>query len=260
MSIGQTTPRFSVEGLREHEDAHRPKSQINVGEAERWASAIGGTILVTNGLRKGSLGGLALALLGGSLVYRGVTGHCQAYRALNIDTSDKHQADATQHIHQGTLVKHSVTIERPAADLYAYWRDVEKSSTYMTNMKSVTKLDETRSRWVSEGPFGKTYSWDSEIINDEPGRLIAWKSLPGGDVDNAGSVRFEESTGGRGTVVTLELNYEPPAGVVGQVIAKVLGESPDSHARENLRHFKQIMEAGEIPTIQGQSSGRASVA
>ena len=253
------TPRFSVEGLRQHEDANRPQSPINVGEVERWASAIGGTLLVAHGVRKGTFGGLALAMLGGSLVYRGVTGHCQAYCALNIDTSDKHQAAPTDHIHQGTLVKHSLTVNRPASDLYAYWRDVENSPRYMTNIQAVQKIDDKKSHWISSGPFGKTFSWDSEIITDQPDRLIAWKSLPGADVENAGSVHFEPATGGRGTVVTLEVNFEPPAGIVGLTVAKLLGESPSRHTLENLRQFKQLMETGEIATTEGQPSGRSPV-
>ena len=250
-------PRFSIEGLRQYEEAHRPGSEINVGEVERWASAIGGTLLVAHGLRRMTFGGLALALVGGSLVYRGVTGNCQVYKALDIDTSGKHQADDTQHIHQGVLIKQTVTIDRPAAELYPFWREVENSPKFMSNVVSVEKTGANKSHWVSTGPFGKTFSWDSEIINDQPDRLIAWKSLPGGDVDQAGTVRFEEASGGRGTVVTLEVNYEPPAGVVGWTIAKLLGEDPERHSRENLSNFKQLMETGEITTAAGQPSGRA---
>jgi len=250
--------RFAVKGIREHEDSHRLHSDINVGDVERWASTIGGTILVAHGLRSRSFGGLALALIGGGLVYRGVTGHCETYHALNIDTSDKHRTSDSEHIHQGVLIKHSTTINKSPAELYAFWRDVENCPRFMSNVESVSKQDETHSHWVSTGPFGHKFAWDSQIINDQPDRLIAWNSLPGGDVNVAGSVRFEPATGGRGTVVTLEFNYEPPAGIVGLTVAKLLGEDPDRHARENLRHFKQLMETGEIPTIEGQPSGRAS--
>jgi uncharacterized membrane protein len=251
------THHLSVEGIREYEEAHRPTRAINVGEVERHASTIAGTLLVVHGLRKGSLAGLATALLGGGLVYRGVTGHCPAYAALRIDTSDKHQADPSDHVHQGHLTKHAVTIDRPAADLYAYWRDVENAPRFMGNIESVRKLDGTKSRWVASGPFGAKLAWDSEIIVDEPGRLIAWKSLPGAAINQAGTVRFEEDLVGPGTVVTVELNYEPPAGVVGLTVAKLIGEDPDRQALENLRRFKQLMEAGEIPITRAQPSGRS---
>jgi len=254
---GTHTPRFSVQGIREHEEARLPSSEINVGDVERWASTIGGTLLVANGLRRGTFGGLAAAILGGSLVYRGVTGHCNAYKALNIDTSDKHRSDATEHVHKGRLIKHVVTINRPAAELYAFWRDEANAPKFMLNMVSVEKLGGNRSRWVSSGPLGKTFAWDSEVFNDQPGRMFAWKSLPGGDVELAGTARFDELPAGRGTVVTLELNYEPPAGLLGVTVAKVLGQDPDKLAMEDLRRFKQLMEAGEIATTAGQPSGRA---
>ncbi len=250
--------RFSVQGIREHEEARLPKSDINVGQVERYASTIGGTLLVAQGLRQGTFGGLALALLGGGLVYRGVTGHCYTYDALNIDTSDKHRSDEGEHVHKGRLIKHTVTVNRPAEELYHFWRDVRNTTKFMTNIRSAESTGPKTSRWVSDGPMGKTFAWDSEIINDQPGRLIAWKTLPGADINQAGTVRFEPATGGRGTVVTVEVNYEPPAGLVGLAIAKVLGEDPDARTRENLRQFKQLMEAGEIPTIDGQSSGRES--
>jgi uncharacterized membrane protein len=241
------SPRFSIKGIREHEDAHHPTSGINVGEVERWASAIGGTLLVAHGLRRGSFGGLALALIGGGLVYRGVTGHCEVYQALNIDTSDKHPASDTGHIHEGVLVEHSVTIDRPARELYAFWHDVENAPRFMSQVRSVRKDAEGRTHWVATGPLGRTYEWDSEIINDEPGRLIAWKSLPGADLDHAGSVRFEPAPDGRGTVVTLEMNYEPIAGALGLTVAKILGQDPDQIASENLGDFKRLMEAGDLP-------------
>jgi len=254
---GIHTPRFSVQGIREHEESHLPTSQVNVGDAERWASTIGGTLLVAQGLRRGTFGGLALAILGGALVHRGVTGHCNAYKALDIDTSDKHRSDADEHVHKGRLIKHSVTINRPAAELYAFWRDEANVPKFMLNIVSVHKQGGNRSHWVSSGPLGKTFAWDSEVFNDQPGRLFAWKSLPGGDVDLAGSVRFEEAPGDRGTVVTLELNYEPPAGLLGVTVAKILGQDPDKLANEDLRRFKQLMETGEIATTAGQPSGRA---
>ncbi len=249
-------PRISVQGIREYDEGHRPTSEINVGDVERWVSAIGGALLVGDGLRRGHFGGLALALLGGSLVYRGVTGHCQAYEALHVDTSNKHRSADEEHIHKGRLIKHVATVDRPAEELYTYWRDEANSPKFMANIEAVAKTGAKTSHWVSRGPLGKTFAWDSEIIVDEPGRLFAWKSLPGGDVSNAGSVRFEPATGGRGTVVTVEINYEPPAGALGVAVAKVLGEDPDHQTGENLRRFKQLMETGEITTIEGQTSGR----
>ena len=213
-------------------------------------------MLVVQGLRSRSLPGVALAFLGGGLLYRGATGHCSAYQALNIDTAGKHRSDADEHVHNGRLIKHVAVVERPAAELYDYWRNVENAPRFMTGVEAVTLTGPDKSHWVSGGPFGKKFEWDSEVFHDEPGRMFAWKTLPGADVPHAGMIKFEPTTGGRGTTVTVEINYEPPAGMLGVAVAKVIGQDPDSMTKENLRQFKQLMETGEIPTTTGQSSGR----
>jgi len=256
MSVART-PRFSVEGIRKHEEAHLTQPSVNVGNVERWASAIGGTLFIAQGLRVGSLKGAALALLGGGMIYRGLSGHCATYQALNIDTSDKHRSDADEHVHHGRLIKHVTIVERPAQELYDYWKDIEKAPTFMTNIEKVLRTGPNKSYWVSTGPFGKTFDWDSEVINDVSGHLIAWQTLPGSDVNQAGAVRFEPAVGGRGTKVTLEVNYEAPLGALGVAVAKLIGQDPGSMTKENLRRFKQLMETGELATTNGQSSGRA---
>ncbi len=257
MSIAHN-PRFSVQGIKEYEESHRPSKPINVGDAERWASSIGGGLLVALGLKKGTLGGLAMAAIGGSLLYRGTSGHCHAYSALNIDTSDKHRSPVDEHVHDGRLIKNSITIARPAGDLYAFWRDENNAPKFMQDIPEARKTGEKTSHWVASGPLGTKTEWDAEVIADDPGRMFTWKTLPGAMVPHAGTVKFEPATGGRGTVVTVELNYEAPGGIFGEAAAKMVGSDPNSVSRENLRRFKQLMETGEIATIQGQASGRAS--
>ncbi len=127
----------------------------------------------------------------------------------------------------------------------------------MLHLQSVTVKDLTHSRWVANAPAGRTVAWDAEIINDKENELIAWRSVGNADIDNAGSVHFTPAPGGRGTVVKVVLEYVPPAGQAGKLVAKLFGEEPDTQVREDLRHFKEIMEAGEIPTTEGQSSGRS---
>ncbi|WP_435017661.1 SRPBCC family protein [Tundrisphaera sp. TA3] len=237
---------------------HAPHAgEINVADAERWASGIGGALLISAGLRRGSFPGLGMAILGGSLVYRAVTGHCQAYCALGINTAKPGSHAEGHRVHNGRLVKHSVTIERPAADLYRAWQDVEQLPRFMVDVESVEKSGENRARWVTKGPMGETSTWETEVINDVPDHLIAWKTLPGAHVEHAGTVRFDPATGGRGTVVTLEVNYEAPLGAAGLAIARLIGKDPDASVREDLRRFKQLMEAGELATVEGQPSGRA---
>ena len=152
----------------------------------------------------------------------------------------------------------TIIIERSPEDLYGFWRNMENLPRIMRHVQEVRVLDDRRSHWVVRTPTGATAEWDAEITEDEPNRRLAWRSLPGAQVDNAGEVRFEPAPGGRGTLVTAEMQYRPPAGAVGATIARLLGSSPERLAGEDLRVFKQLMETGEIATTEGQPAGRSS--
>ncbi|MGH7299574.1 MAG: SRPBCC family protein [Candidatus Rokuibacteriota bacterium] len=149
---------------------------------------------------------------------------------------------------QGSHVERTVTILRSPAELYAEWRDLERLPELMPHLASVTLLGGTRSRWVVRGPGGTRPAWEAEIVGDEPGRLIAWRSVGEGDVENAGSVRFTPAPGDRGTEVKVILTYAPPAGRLGVGWATLFGRSADQEVREDLRRFKQRMEAHEVAT------------
>jgi uncharacterized membrane protein len=148
------------------------------------------------------------------------------------------------------LIGRSVTINRPRGELYAFWRDFNNLPKFMHNLHSVAITDQSHSHWVIEAPAGKTVEWDSKITEDVPGRLIAWESLDGASVRNSGRVEFLDSPDGRGTVVRVTLTYDPPAGAVGKLIAKLFQKEPKIQARQDLRRFKQLMETGEVSTAQ----------
>jgi uncharacterized membrane protein len=229
----------------------------NVGDIERLASVAGGAMLAAMGLRKGGGAGLALGALAVSLIHRGATGHCEMYHALGVNTSDRaHTSGAALNGQSGVKVEKSVTVMKPAAELFAFWRNVSNLPIIMKHLESVKTIDNKKSHWVAKAPAGATVEWDAEIINEREGELIAWRSLPGSEIDNAGSVRFEPAAGGRGTQVKVSLIYNPPAGSIGKMIARLMGEEPSMQIHEDLRRFKQLMEAGEISTIKGQASGR----
>ena len=234
---------------------------VNVGQSERVASAVTGGLMVLYGLSKKSAGGLLIAAAGGAIAYRGVSGHCGVYKALGKSTADAddngHSPSEKLHKH-GVHVEVSYTIDKPRHELYAFWRDFTNLPKFMRHLQSVTVKDGTRSHWVTEGPAGSTVQWDADIINDKPDELIAWHSLAGGDVDTAGSIRFVDGPVGRGTEVKVSMNYVPPGGKLGAAIAKLFGRSGESEVREDLRRFKQLMEAGEVTTIDGQSHGSRS--
>lgn len=148
--------------------------------------------------------------------------------------------------HHGVQVTRSITVNRPAEEVYAFWRDVANLPRFMRHLQSVRTLDARRSHWVAHAPAGMTVEWDAEIVEDRPGELIAWRSLPGADVDNTGSVSFRRAPGDRGTEVTVELAYSPPGGLVSSKLAKLFHEEPGQQVFDDLRAFKQVLETGEV--------------
>ena len=150
----------------------------------------------------------------------------------------------------GELIGRTVTINRPALELYDFWRDFRNLPLFMDNIESVVLMSQTRSRWRVKAPAGTTVEWESLITEDFPGQVIAWRSVEGASIANSGRIEFLESNNGRGTQVTVTIVYDPPAGALGKMIAKLFQREPNIQARQDLRRFKQLMETGEIPTSQ----------
>jgi uncharacterized membrane protein len=142
-------------------------------------------------------------------------------------------------------VNKSIVVNAEPEELYQFWHDFEKLPRFMRHLESV-KVEGERSHWVAKGPAGSTVEWDAIVTEDRPNELIAWRSLEGSEVTNAGSVRFERAPGGRGTVVHVEIDYSPPGGAVGALVAKLFGEEPDGQLQTDLRRFKQVIETGEV--------------
>jgi uncharacterized membrane protein len=173
--------------------------------------------------------------------------------ALDVCCSQQLSQSAPQ---QGHCAESSVTINRAPADLYRFWRDFQNFPRFMPHLRSVREDTARQSHWVAQGPAGTTVEWDAEITEDRPDAVIAWRSLAGADLDHAGSVHFEAAPGERGTVVRVCMQYHPPGGALGTVVATLVGEEPGQHMHEGLRRFKQLMEAGETATTAGQPSAR----
>ena len=151
----------------------------------------------------------------------------------------------------GMKATHTVTVNRPPAEVYRFWRNFENLPRFMDHLERVTVLSDSRSRWRAKAPLGTNVEWEATIINDVADELIAWQSVPGSEIGNAGSVRFTPAPGGRGTEVRVSLSYDPPAGQLGTAIARLLGEEPHAQVAADLRRFKEVMEAGEVP-VAGQ--------
>jgi uncharacterized membrane protein len=203
-----------------------------------WAAILGGGALAVYGLSRKSVGGAALAAVG----------------AFGAIAAARRQPLFPTTIH----VQKTFTIDRPATQLYDFWHNFQNLPRFMKHLKSVTTKDGRTSHWIAQGPMGVPVEWDAELLDERPGEYLVWRSLPGSAIGNRGSVEFRPSTNGSGTEVTVALTYHNPAGKVGSAFAKLLGREPEIQVREDLRRFKSLMEAGEIPTVVGQPSGRRS--
>lgn len=222
------------------------ESEVNVGRNERVLSGIAGAALGLYALRRRRRRGLLLPLAG-ALISRAVTGRCPVNRALGRNSAlgeERSSPVASVGRGEGIRVEQAVTINRPREEIYRFWRNFENLPRFMDHLESVRVLDEQRSHWVVKGPAGTRVEWDAEIHNEIPNELIAWRSLPEAEVDHAGSVHFDPAPGG--TEVRVILRYDPPAGRVGAAVARLFGEEPSHQVAEDLRRFKQVMEAVDL--------------
>jgi len=160
---------------------------------------------------------------------------------------------------RGFHVVRSVTVNRPAEELYRFWRDFQNVPRFMRHLERVEAPgDGKRSHWVAKGPAGVPIAWDAETTEDVPNERIGWRSLSGSVVASAGSVRFQPAPGGRGTWVTVDVRWEPPGGALGAGIAKLFGRDPERTVAEDLHRFKALVETGELPSSEGPSGRRAA--
>jgi uncharacterized membrane protein len=228
-----------------------------MGTAERIASLIAGALLVSRALTdKPSWTGATTGLIGVALLRHGITGFSYTRRALGINTAHSEGSRTTVKHETGVRVDESITINRPREEVYRFWRDLSNITQFMENVESVSALNGgNRSHWVTSGPNGKCMEWDAEIINEKENELIAWRSLDGAEVANAGSVHFKDAAGGRGTQVNVELEYAPPGGAMGAFVARAFGEDPSRQIRDDLRRLKTRLEAGVLLSTAGQPVG-----
>src|SRR5215475_12828650 len=169
---------------------------INVSDGERIISVAGGGALSIYGMKRGGVRGLLMAIAGGALIYRGATGHSNLYKALSVSTAKRKGLRASVKHGAGIKVEKSVNIDKPVEELFRFWSDFENLPRFLSHLESVRAISGHPGRlshWVARLPAGMKVEWDAEIINESPNKLIAWRSLEGAAVPNAGSVRFEKS-------------------------------------------------------------------
>jgi uncharacterized membrane protein len=220
---------------------------VRIGQAAMLLSGAALLVVAAQKRRSWKSAG-AVALAGAPLLYRGATGHWPVPRAVSQAASD---AVAT------APIETALTIDKPSAELYAYWHRLENLPRFMKNLDTVTDLGGGRSHWVGKSPLGFKAEWDAEIVEEQEGRRLSWRSLPGSQIDNAGTVSFEDSPNGRGTIVRVRMEIGGSA--LGQAVGKVLKGSTQQEVREDLRRFKELMETGEVATTDGQPHGTRSL-
>jgi uncharacterized membrane protein len=230
------TPNIASDQAGRGPDSHRPNGppltkpangadQVNVGPTERVISLAGGTLLTILGVRRFSLvGGIALSLAGGALLYRGATGYCPVNETMGRNTARSQP--------KGLQLVQSVTINKPRQEVYDFWRQLENLARFMNYQAEVRSIDEKRSHWKANVPGGLgTLEWEAEITRQEPGAWLAWQSLPGAAVNNAGEVRFQDAPGNRGTEVHATISYLPPAGGLGRAAAGLLNDTSSNWSK-----------------------------
>jgi uncharacterized membrane protein len=177
------------------------------------------------------------------------------YMLLRQQGSRQHSYGSQQD-QSGVRAANSVTIMKSPEELYSYWRRLENLPSIMSHLETVEETDATHSHWVAKAPLGTKVEWDAEITEDIPGQKIAWRSLPESQVPNEGYVEFISAGEGRGTVVHVSLTYHPPGGALGASLAKLFGEEPNQQISSDMRRFQQIMETGEVASVEGQPVGK----
>jgi uncharacterized membrane protein len=208
-------------------------------EVPRWGALVGGGALALLGLTQRSKSGVALAAAGGLLAYAGIK-------------SNSRKKDL--------VADSSVQVNCSPEQAYQFWRDFENLPRFMRHLESVSvsESNDRRSRWIAAGPLGSRIKWDAEIVSERKNQSIAWRSLPGSDLNLDGSVEFQAAPHDRGTLITVGVRYLPPSGAAGHTVAKFLGKDPSFLMRQDLRRFKALIETGEIPTTVGQTHGPRS--
>lgn len=224
--------------------------QVNIGSTERMVSAFGGALLTTYASRK-PMGRWALLGAGAYLLFRGLSGYCPVNQAVGRDTADHHPEPLT--------IRRSLTVNRPRAEVYAYWRKLENLPRFMQHLDQVEILDSRRSHWVAPLPGGLgTIEWDAEITGEIDQEWLRWQSVEQASVDHTGEIYFADAPGDRGTEIHVRITYQPPAGYIGHTLAGWLNPAFEQMVKEDIRRFKQFFETGELPVSEAQPTGNVT--
>lgn len=219
------------------------KLSVNVGKLERIASILAGSALLVKGLQnEEKKSGIAMAIAGGLLFFRGATGHSTIYRI----AGKKKLPDTVKNINIMT----KLTVNSPRQEVYDFWRKLSNLPLFMEHLDKVEVIDNKRSHWSAKVPghLGKI-EWDAEIVKEIDGELLGWNSLPHASINNAGKVEFRDADE-NGTEITVLITYRAPFGDVGEGIASMLNPMFKKMITKDVKNFKRYIEAGDISTIE----------
>ena len=223
---------------------------VNVNQTERMISVGLGAFLLSSGLgnlTRHPIKGLLRTIVGGALLYRGVSGHCPMYASMG-KTKGVSQTQAIN-------IRTGLIVNRPKDDVYAFWRKLENLPLFMKHLASVTEIDTKHSHWEADVPGGiGRIKWNAEIVKEEEGRLIGWQSIPNSTINNAGKVSFKEALGGQGTELDVVISYHPPAGELGAGLAKWLNPVLEKMVRQDVMNFKDYIETKHQPSSSNLGS------
>lgn len=235
-------------------DSLQTRTPIDASDVEHLGALITGGLLIAAGSRKGGFAGFLFKAGGMALLYRGQQGYRRLYNSLGIRLDDKPSGVGRQNIR----VESEITVRRPREEMYRIWRNLENLPVFMDHLVKVVELNDVNSRWVARAPAGMVITWDACIVNDIENELIAWETLEGSGVDNAGSVHFTDEPDGS-TRIRVVLRYDPPADLFGAFVAKVFGSDPQREIDQDLRRFKRIMEVGSEVAAKRKPGSRAKL-
>lgn len=253
-----TQPRDTARNRPESQPRRTAYRQANSspGRTKRAITTVLGGILLIRGFRRGSFRGIASVLVGAWLLVSAVRSGTRHQRSTQSRTVSGSREDERNYASDAATVGRSITVRKPATELYETWRDPEQLSQIMGHFADVTALDEDRFQWTIRGPRGTDLSWETRIVAAEPGEFLRWETETDAIVSSKGSVRFRPAPGDRGTMVTLSMSFDPPGGALGERALKRLDIVPESLVGEALGRFKSLVESGEIPTLEENPSAR----
>lgn len=202
----------------------------NISLNERLVSMFIGGALMSRAIKR-PFG--AAFLYGGYMAYRGFTGRCLFYEKLGIDASKPHAIN----------VRGEFIISRPPNEVYTYWRNLNNLPASIDHLLNVEVIEENLSKW-KYNVMGNVLSvdWKAEIVKDEPGHLIGWRSTKGSLLHHVGRVEFAETSDPQETLLKIVLSYHPPAGGVGLGLAKLLNPYFESLLKKEIKTFKHTIE------------------